>query len=84
MLEYARAVLCLAALTQGTAPSAIQSIAAPPPYLLVLGTAQDGGIPQIAAHLPEDEAARRDASRRRLVASLLIADPASGKRWLTC
>ena len=82
MLQYARAVLCVAALTQGTAPGAIQSPAASPPYLLVLGTAQDAGIPQVAAHLPEDEAARQDPSRRRLVSSLLIADPASGKRWL--
>lgn len=82
MLQYARAVLCLAALVQGAAPSTIQSPAAPPPYLLVLGTAQDAGIPQIAAHLPEDEAARQNPSRRRLVSSLLIADPATGKRWL--
>ena len=52
------------------------------PYVVVLGTAQDAGIPQIAAHLPEDEAARRDPSRRRLVASLLIVDPAAGGRWL--
>ncbi len=52
------------------------------PYVVVLGTAQDAGIPQIAAHLPEDEAARRDPSRRRLVASLLIVDPVAGRRWL--
>jgi pyrroloquinoline quinone biosynthesis protein B len=52
------------------------------PFVELLGTAQDAGIPQIAAHLPEDEAARRDPARRRLVSSLLIADPATGKRWL--
>lgn len=58
--------------------------AAPPatPYVLVLGTAQDGGIPQIAGQAPEDEAARRDPRRRRLVASLLVVDPRSGQRWL--
>lgn len=54
----------------------------PAPHVIVLGTAQDGGIPQIAAHLPEDEAARHDPRRRRLVASLLIVDPATGGRWL--
>src|SRR5204862_1770976 len=52
------------------------------PFVELLGTAQDAGSPQIAAHLPEDDAARRDPARRRLVSSLLIADPASGKRWL--
>ncbi len=53
-----------------------------PAYVLVLGTAQDGGVPQIAGQNPEDVAARRDPARRRLVSSLLVADPASGKRWL--
>jgi pyrroloquinoline quinone biosynthesis protein B len=53
-----------------------------PPYILVLGTAQDGGLPQIGGQGAEDLAARRDPARRRLVASLLVADPASGKRWL--
>ncbi len=52
------------------------------PYALVLGTAQDAGVPQIAADGPQDRAARRDPSRRRLVASLLIVDPAVGGRWL--
>ena len=52
------------------------------PYVLVLGTAQDGGIPHLGGHAAPDEAARRDPSLRRTVASLLIVDPASGKRWL--
>lgn len=56
--------------------------AASSPYVLVLGTAQDGGIPQIAGRSPEDEAARRDPRRRRLVAALLVVDPGSGQRWL--
>ena len=45
---------------------------------MVLGTAQDGGLPQLGGTAPEDEAARRDPARRRLVASMLIVDPASG------
>ena len=52
------------------------------PFTVVLGTAQDGGLPQIGGTAREDEAARRDPARRRLVASLLIVDPASGERFL--
>lgn len=52
------------------------------PYLLVLGTAQDGGIPHLGGRAAPDEAARRDPALRRTVASLLVVDPASGKRWL--
>jgi len=52
------------------------------PYVLVLGTAQDAGIPQIGGRAAPDEAARRDPARRRLVTSLMLCDPASGGRWL--
>ncbi len=50
--------------------------------MVVLGTAQDGGLPQIAGQAAEDDAARRDPKRRRLVASLLIVDPVSRERFL--
>ena len=52
------------------------------PYVVVLGTAQDGGFPQIGAYHPLAQAARADRSRRRLVASLLLVDPRTGSRWL--
>lgn len=52
------------------------------PYVLVLGTAQDGGLPQIGCEGACCEAAREDPSRRRLVTSLLIVDPRSGRRYL--
>ena len=52
------------------------------PYVLVLGTAQDGGIPHLGGRAEPDEAARRDRSLVRRVASLLICDPATGGRWL--
>jgi pyrroloquinoline quinone biosynthesis protein B len=55
---------------------------APPPYVLVLGTAQDGGIPHLGGGAAADDAARRDPRLRRLVASLLVCDPATGGRWL--
>jgi pyrroloquinoline quinone biosynthesis protein B len=61
---------------------AVASAAAQRPYVLVLGTAQDGGLPQVGCREPPCEAARRDPALRRLRASLLVVDPASSKRWL--
>ncbi len=52
------------------------------PYVLVLGTAQDGGLPQLGSRHRLDELAIDDPRRRRTVASLLLCDPRSGKRWL--
>ena len=52
------------------------------PYVLVLGTAQDGGLPQLGCSEGNCAAARSDPARRRLVTSLLLCDPRSGKRWL--
>lgn len=51
---------------------------AAPPYVMVLGVAQDGGVPQAGTHHP----GWRDPERRRLVVSLGLVDPASGERWL--
>ncbi len=51
-------------------------------YALVLGTAQDGGLPQIGCERPCCEAARADPSRRRLVASLLLVDADRRSRFL--
>ena len=51
----------------------------PAPYLMVLGIAQDGGVPQAGA---STEPGWHDPSRRRLVSSLALVDPASGQRWL--
>ena len=65
----------------GLAPAAPESRTTNP-FAVVLGTAQDGGLPQIGGVAPEDEAARRDPKRRRLVASLLIVDPVSQERFL--
>lgn len=60
-----------------SAPSAEEG-----PFAILLGTAQDGGVPQLAGAASEDEAARRDPQRRRLVASLLVVDPKSHERFL--
>jgi pyrroloquinoline quinone biosynthesis protein B len=74
------AALCFAAAL--LAPAAGRAEMPRSPYVLVLGTAQDGGIPHLGGHAAPDQAARRDPSQRRLVASLLVVDPASGQRWL--
>lgn len=71
-------VCALAALVQPAPPETKTGA----PFAVVLGTAQDGGLPQIGGVAPEDEAARRDPKRRRLVASLLIVDPLSQERFL--
>ena len=52
------------------------------PYVLVLGTAQDGGLPQIGCDAPACRAAREDPRKRRHVASLLLVDPRTARRWL--
>jgi len=52
------------------------------PFVLALGTAQDGGLPQIGCARPCCVAAREDPGRARLVTSLLLVDPRDGRRWL--
>ncbi len=52
------------------------------PYLVTLGTAQDGGLPQLGCRRDCCERARRDPTRSRRVTSLLLVDPASEQRWL--
>jgi len=52
------------------------------PYALVLGTAQDAGLPHVGCERECCAAARRDPARRRMAASVLIVDPRTGGRWL--
>jgi pyrroloquinoline quinone biosynthesis protein B len=62
-----------------------QPLRTPPqtaPYVLVLGTAQDGGLPQLGCERDCCESARKDPDLRRLRTSLLLVDPTSGHRWL--
>ena len=51
------------------------------PFIIVLGTAQDGGYPQAGCKKDCCKGAWGDATRRRDVASLGIIDPASAQRW---
>lgn len=75
LLAVPVALLLLAA-GQGEPPPA------PAPRLVVLGTAQDGGVPQTGCDCTRCAAARRDPSQARRVASLAIHLPASGRTWL--
>lgn len=52
---------------------------AEPPYLLVLGVAQDGGNPQAGS---KDSPAWDDPSLVRHASCLALVDPESGDRWL--
>ena len=52
------------------------------PYLRVLGTAQDGGLPHAACTCERCEAARHVPGRRRAVASLAVVLPAPEEVWL--
>ena len=70
------ALIALLALTAATAPE--QS----GPFALVLGIAQDGGVPHAGCRQKLCVEARRDPSKRRLVASLGLVDRAAGKRFL--
>ena len=80
MLRTLLITLTLAACaTQDIAPSYQGGSA---PYVIALGTAQDGGLPQLGCEKACCESARRDPSRRRLRASLLLVDPTTGHRWL--
>jgi pyrroloquinoline quinone biosynthesis protein B len=52
------------------------------PYVLVLGVAQDAGVPQMGCESPFCRRARADASLRRMVASIAVVDPDRGRRWI--
>jgi pyrroloquinoline quinone biosynthesis protein B len=59
------------------------SVAAPARvYAVVLGIAQDGGVPHIGCREEPCVSARRRTERRRRVASLGLVDERSGRRYL--
>jgi len=51
----------------------------PSPYLVVLGIAQDGGVPQAGSN---EHPAWENSDLGHLVVSLGLVDPATGGRWL--
>jgi pyrroloquinoline quinone biosynthesis protein B len=70
------AILLTVFLTRGDAPPR-QSLEA-----VVLGIAQDGGVPHLGCRQKLCVEARRDPTKRRLVASLGVVDRAAGRRFL--
>lgn len=52
------------------------------PYVLVLGTGQDAGVPQMGCGTPFCKRAWSDSSLRETVASIALVDPDSGERWI--
>ena len=84
-LSLATALVACAAPSAGSRPTGLvedSPIGPRQPYALVLGTAQDGGLPQIGCENVCCRAAYADPDRRRLVTSVLIVDPRTGKRFL--
>ncbi|MDQ7064051.1 MAG: MBL fold metallo-hydrolase [candidate division KSB1 bacterium] len=53
-----------------------------PPYLVVLGIAQDGGYPQAGCRKSCCQRVFDGQQSGRFIASLAIVDPQSGRRWL--
>ncbi len=74
-------LLCLAPIAISVVPAAGENTDAEPdhPWLLVLGIAQDGGVPQAGS---KDHAAWDDPSKGRLASCLALVDPVSSQRWL--
>jgi len=52
------------------------------PCVIVVGTAQDGGLPQLGCAEARCEGARTDPDQRRRVTSLRLSDPRTCARWL--
>jgi pyrroloquinoline quinone biosynthesis protein B len=86
-LEAAAAVAVVAVLCGGCARAIgrepeVRAPAPPAPYVVVLGSAQDGGLPHAACTCPRCAVARRDPERRRRIASIAIVVPSTGRRYL--
>lgn len=52
------------------------------PYVVVLGTGQDAGVPQMGCDTPFCREAWANASLRELVSSIALVDPSSRSRWI--
>ena len=70
---------CLLILAACTPTESATPTASTDPYLVVLGIAQDGGVPQAGTKTHPGWA---DPAQRRLVVSLALVDPATSQRWL--
>ncbi len=69
----------LAILAVGGATAQDAKPVTPAPYVVVLGVAQDGAVPQAGT---KDHSGWLDQQHRRFVVSLGLVDPATNQRWL--
>lgn len=69
---------CALSAAPGDEPAAETAVPVRGPFLRVLGTAQDGGLPHAACTCVRCERARHDPAFRRAVASLALVVPAPG------
>ena len=58
------------------------SASAASPYVLVLGTGQDAGAPQMGCDSPFCRMAWVDAKLRQMVSSIALVDPDTRERWI--
>lgn len=77
-------LLLICSIQIGTGPSAsaqhaTQDSLAGSPFLIVLGIAQDGGVPQAGA---KAHPGWENPAHKRMTVSLAVVDPATGQRWL--
>lgn len=52
------------------------------PYVIVLGTGQDAGVPQMGCDSPFCREAWADAKLRQMVSSIALVDPDTNERWI--
>jgi pyrroloquinoline quinone biosynthesis protein B len=58
------------------------SLSAQNPYVLILGTAQDGGHPQAGCEKPCCSSTYNDSHKKRWVSSIALVDPETKERWI--
>ncbi len=52
------------------------------PYVVVLGTGQDAGVPQMGCDSPFCRKAWKNAKLRQMVSSIALVNPATKERWI--
>ena len=66
----------------GVIAAALVAARAQSPYVVVLGTGQDAGVPQMGCGTPFCRKAWKDPKRRQMVSSIALVDPAAKARWI--
>jgi pyrroloquinoline quinone biosynthesis protein B len=82
MIPKTAVLLLIPLLLLAVVPTGRTAEAPPGPRVVVLGTVQDGGLPQTGCDCTRCAAARKDPSRARHVASLAVHVPKTGRTYL--